>query len=393
VTEPHNGQTREPRTPRAQADAAQDLAAAYPHEVRAAVLRAVGEPMRLETIRLRAVGPRDVRVRIEQTGVCHSDLSLANGKLAQKLPAVLGHEACGTVVEAGAEVTNVQVGDRVILLWITPCRHCYACTHGQPYLCDTASSGSSEVYAVAADGEPVYPGLAVGSFAEQTVVPCNSVVPVPDDIGSEAAALLGCAVMTGVGAVMRTAQVEPDSSVLVIGLGGVGLSVLQGARLAGASTIIAVDRHAAKAQAARAAGATHFVPADEDMKKAVRGLTGGRGADFAFDCVGLAQTIRDAWSLTRRGGALTVVGIGGKDDVVSFSALEMFYFARTLHVCVAGSIDGSADLPWFFELIRSGKLDPGGLVTGHGRLTDVNQKLELLASGEAMRTLLAPGRP
>ena len=365
---------------------------AYPHAARAAVLRAVGEPMTVETIRLRAVGPGDVRVRIEQTGVCHSDLSLANGKLAQKLPAVLGHEACGTVVEAGAEVTNVEVGERVILLWITPCRHCYACTHGQPYLCDTASAGSSEVYALDADGEPVYPGLAVGSFAEQTVVPCNSVVPVPDDIETEVAALLGCAVMTGVGAVMRTAQVEPDSSVLVIGLGGVGLSALQGARLAGASTIIAVDRHAAKAEPARAAGATDFVPADEDMKKAVRGLTGGRGADFTFDCVGLAQTIRDAWSLTRRGGSLTVVGIGGKDDVVSFSALEMFYFARTVQVCVAGCIDGSADLPWFFELIRSGKLELRGLVTGNGRLTDVNQTLEVLASGEAVRTLLAPGR-
>lgn len=354
------------------------------------MLRAVGEPMTVETIRLRAVGPGDVRVRIEQTGVCHSDLSLANGKLAQKLPAVLGHEACGTVLEVGDEVTNVEVGERVILLWITPCRHCYACTHGQPYLCDTASAGSSEVYAVDADGEPVYPGLAVGSFAEQTVVSCNSVVPVPDDIETEVAALLGCAVMTGVGAVTRTAQVEPGSSVLVIGLGGVGLSVLQGARLAGASTIIAVDRHAAKAEPARAAGATDFVAADEDMKKAVRGLTGGRGADFSFDCVGGSKTIRDAWSMTRRGGSVTVVGIGASDDMVSFSALELWHFARALHVSVAGSIDASADMPWFFDLIRSGKLHLSGLVTGHGRLTDVNSALDVLASGEAVRTLLAP---
>lgn len=371
-------------------DTAADLEAAYPHAIRAAVLRTLGEPMTVETIRLRAVGPGDVRVRIEQTGVCHSDLSLSTGKLAQRLPAVLGHEACGTIVERGAEVADVEVGQRVIVLWITPCRHCHACTHGQPYLCDTASARSSEPYALGSDGERVYPGLSVGSFAEQTVVPRESVVPVPDDIDTEVAALLGCAVTTGVGAALRTAQVDAGASVVVLGLGGVGLSVLEGARLAGASTIIAVDRNTAKAQQASAAGATSFVPADEQMKKAVRALTGGRGADFTFDCVGSAQTIRDAWSLACRGGCATIVGIGGKDDVVSFSALELFYFARTLRVCVAGSIDGSADMPWFFDLIRSGKLELGGLVTGHGGLADVNDALDTLASGEAVRTLLAP---
>ncbi len=377
---------------RAQPEAGPELAAAYPHEVRAAVLRAIGEPMAVESIRLRAVGPGDVRVRIEQTGVCHSDLSVSTGKLTQQLPAVLGHEACGTIVEVGTAVTDVDIGQRVILLWITPCRHCYACTHGQPYLCDTASARSSEPYALSGDGEPVYPGLTVGSFAEQTVVPRNSVVPVPDDIDTDDAALLGCAVTTGVGAALRTAQVGSESSVLVLGLGGVGLSVLQGARLAGAATIIAADRNTEKAEHARAAGATSFVAADEDMKQAVRRLTEGRGADFTFDCVGASQTIRDAWSMTRRGGSVTVVGIGANDDMVSFSALELWYFARALHVSVAGSIDGSADMPWFFDLIRAGELDLSGLVTGRGRLTDVNRALDVLASGEAVRTLIAPSR-
>lgn len=374
-----------------QTETSQDIAAEYPHEVRAAVLRTVGEPMTVETVRLRAVGPGDVRVRIEQTGVCHSDLSLANGKLPQPLPAVLGHEACGTVVETGAEVTDLDLGQRVILLWITPCRHCFACTHGQPHLCENGSTRSSEPYAVTSDGEPVYPGLTVGSFAEQTVVPRGAVVAVPDDIDTADAALLGCAVTTGVGAVTHTAHVTPESSVLVIGLGGVGLSVLQGARLAGATTIIAVDRNTEKADQARAAGATHFVAADDDTKKAVRALTEKRGADFAFDCVGSSRTIRDMWSLTRRGGASTVVGIGGKDDTVSFSALELFHFARTLRGCVAGSVDAVADMPRFFDWVRSGELDLRGLVTGHGELADVNHALEELAAGRGVRTLLTPG--
>ena len=384
---------REPKrcTNGAEAETRTDSRDGYPHAVRAALLRAVGEPMTIETIHLKAVEPGDVRVRIEQTGVCHSDLSLATGKLAQNLPAVLGHEACGTVVETGTGVTDLAVGQRVILLWITPCRTCFACTHDQPHLCETGSSRSTQPYALTESGEPVYPGLTVGSFAEQTVLPRGAVVGVPDDITTADAALLGCAVTTGVGAAIHTAHVTPESSVLVIGLGGVGLSVLQGARIAGASTIIAVDRNPDKADQALAAGATHFVPADDQTKKAVRGLTDKRGADFGFDCVGAPPTIRDAWSLTRRGGSVTLVGIGGKDDTVPFSALELFHFARTLRGCVAGSVDAEADLPQFFDWVRSGQLGLRGLVTGHGVLTDVNHALDELAAGRGVRTLLEPG--
>lgn len=371
-------------------DATREVAAEYPHEVRAMVLRTIGEPMTAEIIRLKAVGPGDVRVRIDRTGVCHSDLSLANGKLAQPLPAVLGHEACGTIVELGPDVTDLSEGQRVILLWITPCRECFYCTNEQPHLCERGSARAGQPYALTADGEPIYPGLTVGSFAEQTVVPRGAVVRVPDDIDTADAALLGCAVTTGVGAVTHTAGVTAGSSVLVIGLGGVGLSVLQGARLAGAATIIAVDRNADKAELALAAGATHFRPADDDTKKAVRGLTSNRGADFAFDCVGLPATIRDMWSLTRRGGTATVVGIGGKDDTVAFSALELFHFARTLRGCVAGSVDASTDMPRFFEWVRSGELQLRGMVTGEGTLADVNHALTELTAGRGIRTLLDP---
>lgn len=364
--------------------------AAYPHAVRAALLRRAGDPLTVETIRLKAVGPGDVRVRIEQTGVCHSDLSLATGKLAQPVPAVLGHEACGTVVEIGPGVDDVEVGQRVILLWITPCGECFHCSHGDPHLCEKGSARSAEPYAITADGEPVYPGLTVGSFAEQTVVPRGAVVTVPDDIDTADAALLGCAVTTGVGAATKTAPVAPGSSVVVVGLGGVGLSVVQGARLAGATTIIAIDRNAEKEEHATVAGATHFLVADDTTRKTVRSLTGGRGADSSFDCVGSARTIRDVWSMTRRGGAVTVVGIGGKDEAVEFSALELFHFARTLRGCVGGSTDAVADMPRYFDWVRGGELDLRGLVTGHGRLTDVNQALDDLAAGRGVRTLLDP---
>jgi S-(hydroxymethyl)glutathione dehydrogenase / alcohol dehydrogenase len=362
----------------------------YPYVVQAALVRTVGEPMSVETIHLRPVGPRDVRVRIERTGVCHSDLSLARGVLAQPLPAVLGHEACGSVVEVGADVSDIAEGQRVILLWITPCGECFHCEHGEPHLCATGSQRAGEPYAVTEQGEPVYPGLGVASFAEQTVVPRAAVVPVPDDIDTADAALLGCAVTTGVGAATTTAQVTPGSSVLVIGLGGVGLSVVQGARLAGAARIVAVDRNPEKADAARTAGATDFVPADANTKKAVRGLTEGRGADFAFDCVGSSRTIRDMWSMTRRGGSCTVVGVGGKDDMVSFSALELFHFARTLRGCVAGSLDAATDLPRFFEWVRSGELDLRSLVTGHGGLADIDRAFAEMAAGRGIRTIVAP---
>jgi S-(hydroxymethyl)glutathione dehydrogenase/alcohol dehydrogenase len=189
---------------------------------------------------------------------------------------------------------------------------------------------------------------------------------------------------------MVTAHIAADASVVVIGLGGVGLSVVQGARLAGAGTIIGVDRNADKASAALACGAHHFVEADQDTRSAVQGLTDKRGADYAFDCVGSSTTIRDMWSYTRRGGSCTIVGVGGKDDRVSFSAQELLYFARTIRGCVAGSLNAEADLPRFFDWVRSGELDLRQLVTGHGSLVDVNHAFDELTSGRGIRTLIRP---
>jgi S-(hydroxymethyl)glutathione dehydrogenase / alcohol dehydrogenase len=363
----------------------------YDTVVRAAVLRSTTSPVAVETIRLRDVGPDEVRVRIDATGVCHSDLSLARGKLAQPLPTVLGHEACGTVLETGAAVADVRAGDRVVLLWISPCGNCFFCRHGEPHLCEHGGDRSAEPYALDEHDQPIYPGLGVGSFAEQTVVRHNAVIRVPLDISATDAALLGCAVTTGVGAVTKVARVGPGSSVLVLGLGGVGLSAVLGARLAGAGRIIAVDRNPDRAELAARVGADDFVLADDNLRRTVRSLT-GHGADHTVDCVGSAGTIRTAWSLARRGGTVCVVGIGGKDEMVQFSALELFHFARTLVGCVYGSLDASTELPRYFEWIRNGDLDLSALATGTAELTDLERCFTDLEHGRAVRTVLSPSR-
>lgn len=365
-------------------------AAGYDVEVQAVVLRSQDQPMAVEPIRLRNPGPADVRVRIDMVGVCHSDLSLARGVLDQPVPAVLGHEACGTVLETGSDVIDVRAGQRVILLWITPCGACYFCDAGEPHLCANGNRRVAEPYAIDAAGAAVYPGLTVAAFAEQTVLPAAAVIPVPDDISSVDAALLGCAVTTGVGAVTKTAGVTEGSSVVILGVGGVGLAAIQGARLAGAALIIAVDRNPDKAGNATAAGADHFLAAGPDTGKQVRQLTGKIGADYAFDCVGSARTIRDAWSMTRRGGSACIVGVGPKDDTVTFNALELFHFARRLTGCVAGSLDARRDLPTYFSWIREGQLDLRQLVTGHGGLADVEPALDAVAAGHGIRTLVRP---
>lgn len=362
----------------------------YPTEVRAAVLRGTDRPIELETIRLKVVGPDEVRVRIDATGVCHSDLSLARGKLAQPLPAVLGHEATGTVLETGAEVSRIQPGDRVVLLWISPCGECFFCQRGEGHLCVHGNDRAGQPYAIDADGAPVYPGLGVASFAEQTVVRQNAVVPVPDDIDDTSAALLGCAVTTGVGAATKVARVEPGSSVVVLGLGGVGLSTVLGAGLARADKVIAVDRNPAREQLARRLGATDFLLADDGLRRAARALT-GQGADYVFDCVGSAGTIRTGWGLARRGGTVCVVGIGGAEEKVEFSALELFHFARTLVGCVGGSLDAQADLPGYFDLIRRGELDLSPLATGTAEIADIEACFADLEAGRTVRTLLHPG--
>ena len=357
--------------------------------MRAVLLRAVGAPVVVGEIELPEPGPGQVRVRLAAAGICHSDLSLANGTLQQPVPAVLGHEGAGTVVSVGPGVTSASVGDRVVLNWSPACGSCFFCQAGEPYLCIHGGDAAQVPYA-SYFGSPLYAGLGTAAFAEETVVNESAVLPLPDGVPLDDAALLGCAVLTGYGAVSHAAGVRPGDSVVVFGLGGVGLSVLQAARIVGASRIIAVDVRDDKEQLARAQGATDFVVARDpkEVSRTIRGLTDGLGADHAFECVGRASTIRTAWSSTRRGGATTVVGIGPASDKVEFSALELFHFARTLRGCVYGNADPAADLPVLADYVKSGALDLGALVTDRIGLDEVPAAFERMASGQGGRSLV-----
>ncbi|WP_367324274.1 Zn-dependent alcohol dehydrogenase [Streptomyces sp. HUAS ZL42] len=356
--------------------------------VRAAVLPAVGAPLEITRIDLPEPGPGRVRVRLAAAGVCHSDLSLSNGTMRVPVPAVLGHEGAGTVVAVGAGVTHVVPGDGVVLNWAPSCGSCHACSLGEVWLCANALTGAADVYARAADGTDLHPGLNVAAFAEETVVPAGCVLPVPDGIPLTDAALLGCAVLTGYGAVHHSAKVREGETVAVFGVGGVGLATLQSARIAGASRIVAVDVSPEKEELARRAGATDYVAASENTAREIRALTGKQGVDVAVECVGRAVTIRTAWDSTRRGGRTTVVGIGGKDQQVTFNALEIFHWGRTLSGCVYGNSDPAKDLPVLAEHVRAGRLDLGALVTERIGLDGIPAAFENMVAGKGGRALV-----
>ncbi|WP_030867127.1 Zn-dependent alcohol dehydrogenase [Streptomyces sp. NRRL S-37] len=357
--------------------------------VRAAVLPAVGAPLEITGIDLPDPGPGRVRVRLAAAGVCHSDLSLSDGTMRLPVPAVLGHEGAGTVVAVGEGVTRVAPGDGVVLNWAPSCGTCPACARGEVWLCAGALAGAAEVHARRADdGTDLYPGLNVAAFAEETVVPVSCALPAPDGVPLTDAALLGCAVLTGYGAVHHSARVRPGETVAVFGVGGVGLAALQAARIAGASTIIAVDVSPEKEELARSAGATDYLVASDTTPRQIRALTGKEGVDVAVECVGRAVTIRTAWESTRRGGRTTVVGIGGKDQQVTFNALEIFHWGRTLSGCVYGNSDPARDLPVLAEHVRAGRLDLKALVTGHIALDDIPAAFDTMLAGKGGRALV-----
>ncbi|MFI9647065.1 Zn-dependent alcohol dehydrogenase [Streptomyces sp. NPDC052040] len=357
--------------------------------VRAAVLSAVGAPLEITGIELPEPGPGRVRVRLAAAGVCHSDLSLADGTMRVPVPAVLGHEGAGTVVSVGEGVTHVAPGDGVVLNWAPSCGGCPACARGEVWLCAHALTGSGDLHARRADdGSDLHPGLNVAAFAEETVVAASCVLPAPDGVPLADAALLGCAVLTGYGAVHHAARVRPGETVAVFGVGGVGLAALQAARIAGAERIVAVDVSPAKEELARRAGATDYLIASDTTPREIRVLTDKQGVDAAVECVGRAVTIRAAWESTRRGGRTTVVGIGGKDQRVTFNALEIFHWGRTLAGCVYGNADPAEDLPVLAGHVRAGRLDLGALVTEHITLEGIPGAFENMLAGRGGRALV-----
>ncbi|SMY13062.1 zinc-binding dehydrogenase [Brevibacterium jeotgali] len=354
-----------------------------------AVLREVGAPLEILDLDLPEVGPTDVRVRIAAAGVCHSDLSYINGTVASQLPVVLGHEASGYVSEVGSDVEGLSEGQPVVLNWAPPCRECWFCQNDEPWLCSAVEkAGTSAPYTTMDGGSTLHKALGVGAFAEEVVLPANAVVPIPDGIDMAHAALLGCAVLTGVGAAINTAGVQEGQSVLVLGLGGIGLSVVTGARLAGASQIIAADVSEAKRDFAMQMGATDFVLSSDSLHKDVRGLTDGRGVDHAFECVGRSITMKAAYKSTRRGGACTVVGVGRKDDELSLNAMEIFHFNRSLRSSVFGSSDPAKDIPSMVTKMSDGDLDLESMISHRIRLDELIAGFERMGQAEGARSVV-----
>ena len=362
--------------------------------MRAAVLREPGRPVRVEEVELDPPRAGEVLVRVAAAGVCHSDLRLADGELGDgRWPMVLGHEGAGVVVETGEGVEHVRPGEEVAFSFVPACRSCRQCLAGRPNLCEPAGvsavrgtllDGTSRLRG--ADGETLQHGLMTACFAEHAVVAAGGAVPLPPGLPLWQAALLGCGVVTAMGAVRNVARVRPGDAVAVFGCGGVGLQVVAACRLAGAETIVAVDLVPEKLELARAQGATHAVDAAEKPVSAIRRLTGG-GVDHAFEVVGRPETVRLAWGAIRPGGAVVVVGLAPKGVDACVQAIE-FQSDKSLLGTYYGSGDALADLPDYARLALAGELDLGGVVTHVAGLDGVEEALGRLRRGEGARTVL-----
>jgi S-(hydroxymethyl)glutathione dehydrogenase/alcohol dehydrogenase len=357
--------------------------------MRAAVLRQVGD----EKVEIRDdvtvgdPGPGEVLVRIVATGVCHSDLSVLDGTIPQPPPAVLGHEGAGEVVAVGPGVTNVHEGSHVIVAWIPPCGECAACLRGQANLCITISMQAMGTPRFSMEGNPVFGMAGTGTFAEQVVLPSQSVIPIPDDVPFDVASLIGCGVMTGVGAAINAAKVEPGSSVVVFGCGGVGISVIQGARIAGAAEIVAVDLVEGKLADAKRFGATHAVK-PEELSGVSGEIAGGEGFDYAFEAIGNPTTIRAAYDAARRGGTAVIVGVGKAEQTIEMNAFELFYMEKTLKGTLYGSADVRRDFPRLIRLWKAGRLDLEGMISRRIDISEVNEAFDAMKKGEVIRQVI-----
>jgi S-(hydroxymethyl)glutathione dehydrogenase / alcohol dehydrogenase len=343
-------------------------------------------------------GPGEVLVRLGASGVCHSDQNAIDGTAATRCPAVLGHEGAGVVEAVGADVTRVGVGDHVALSWAPWCGECAECLRDLPQLCTTAWSAFASgglmdgTTRLSRDGEPIYHYCLLSTFAEACVVPERSCVPIPPDVPFDVAALVGCAVTTGVGAVWRTAQVRPGDRVAVIGCGGVGLSALMAAVAVGAEPVIAIDAAPAKLDVARSFGATGGVPwagSAEETAEAVR-LASGGGVDYAIEATGRPEAMLTAFLSTRARGAAVLIGIPRGDAVLPLPAQSIPRMERRVLGSIYGSSRPERDFPRTLDLFRSGRLPLDRLVSHRLPLDAVEDAFALMGSGDALRVVLDP---
>ena len=360
--------------------------------MRAAVLHEVGKPLEIADVEIDRPKAGEVRLEVAASGICRSDLSVIHGTLKSPTPVVLGHEAAGTVVELGEGVTDVSVGDRVIVSLTPACGECLFCKEGNPQRClkmvpgmigGTMLDGTTRLRL---RGESVYQLCGVASFAEEAIVSALACIPIEPEIPFERACLLGCGVITGAGAAFNTPEVTSGAGVAVIGCGGVGLSAIQGARIEGASPIIAVDIDPAKLELAQELGATHAVDGRGDVRKAIRKLT-GLGVHVAFECLGSAGTIQTAWEVLRPGGLAVVIGMPRASEQIPIRA-GGFFLERRIAGCTYGSADPRRDIPRLLRHAIRGELRLDPMVTEELPLARVQQALDALAAGEGARHVI-----
>ncbi|MBP8947702.1 MAG: Zn-dependent alcohol dehydrogenase [Candidatus Promineofilum sp.] len=363
-------------------------------KIKAAVFYEPGVPFAVETLDLAAPGPGEVLVRVAAAGVCHSDWHLMTGATRHATPVVPGHEGAGVVVGVGPGVGRVRVGDHVALSWAPSCGACFYCLHDRPSLCQTyvgplwAGTMMDGTTRLSQDGRPVYHFSALACFADHTVVPESCCVPMDKDIPLTVAALIGCAVTTGVGAVLNTAQVRPGSSVAVYGAGGVGLNVIMGAKLAGASRIIAVDLHEAKGDLALAFGATDFVMAGPSAVEAIKALTEGRGADTVFEVIGVPAVQEECLAAVRPGGMVVLAGVSPMGSATNLPGALITRQEKTVTGTYYGSANPARDFPLYAGLYQRGLLDLGRLISRTYALEQINEAYADMLGGEIARGLI-----
>ena len=372
-------------------------------KIKAAVLYAMdakppfaeSRPLSIEEIDLAPPGPGEILVKIGAAGLCHSDLSVINGDRPRPMPMALGHEAAGIVEELGQGVTDLERGDHVVLVFVPSCGHCEPCAEGRPALCEPGAAANSAgtllsgARRLSRNGQPIHHHLGCSVFAEYATVSRRSVVRIDPDLPLDEAALFGCAVLTGVGAVVNTAQMRAGSSVAIIGLGGVGLASLLGAKLAGARQIVAVDLSDAKLELALALGATHpFNAGNPNCKDEIRQATGG-GVAFAFEFAGSVRALELAYGITRRGGMTVTAGLPPPTAMFPLPPVNLVAEERTVKGSYIGTCVPSRDIPRYIDLYRQGKLAVDRLMSGRLKLEHINRGFDLLNEGKAVRQVVA----
>jgi S-(hydroxymethyl)glutathione dehydrogenase/alcohol dehydrogenase len=352
------------------------------------VLERFNEPLVVRDVEPLPPGPDDVLVDIGASGVCHSDLHAYHGQYPLTLPFVIGHEGAGVVVEVGSAVTQLRPGDKVIGAFVRACGECWQCVRDRSHLCERAGEVGATPR-VSIDGEPVKTMAGLGTMAEQMTVHESSIVAVETDLPFEQLCLVGCGVTTGVGSALWTARVAPGSSVAIFGCGGVGLSVLQGAVIAGAARVIAVDLSPMKLQTAKALGATDVVDAGAgDAIAQIRELTSGRGADYTFEVVGRTDTMQQAYQAACRGGTVTFVGAMSATAVIELPANDLHSSAKRLLGSAYGSAQVRRHMPAIVALVEAGRLDLESMISARLPLGDVNDAFQALEANQVVRSVL-----